>query len=251
MSFGPAVASIVHRRFDFACRSHPIALGPDVGRRHPIPRNGSPLMPGRNQDVSTWTDSELISSCQKGNARAWRALVDRYRRLVYGIPRIQGLGRADAEEVFQIVFTELIGSLGRLRDPDSLGAWLSTTARRTAQHLHSRERRRNRLHTKAEWVMDPDPPDSGQEAIERLEERERVRRALDSLGDPCRTLLLGLFADPPRSYRELARELDLAIGSLGPTRARCLARLRRNLEWGKTPGPGRAVSKPDAPKARR
>lgn len=174
------------------------------------------------------SDAELVAACRRGDARAWRELVDRYRRLVYGIPRSLGLQAADADEIFQQTFSELVRSLSRLRHPDRLEAWLVTTAHRACFRLRRVERRRTRLHEAAarEWPAEDAPADA---AIERLRESERLRRLVDSLGDPCRGLILGLFADPSRSYRVLARELGVAIGSIGATRARCLERLRRRI----------------------
>jgi RNA polymerase sigma factor (sigma-70 family) len=178
------------------------------------------------------SDAELVAACRQGDARAWRELVDRYRRLVYGIPRSLGLQPADADEIFQQTFSELVRSLSRIRQADRLEAWLVTTAHRACFRFRRVEHRRARLHEAAalEWPAEDPPADA---AIERLREGERLRRVVDSLGDPCRGLIIGLFADPVRPYRVLARELGIAIGSIGATRARCLERLRRRISRGR------------------
>jgi RNA polymerase sigma factor (sigma-70 family) len=141
-----------------------------------------------------------------------------------------GLQPADADEVFQQTFSELLRSLPALRDRSRVEAWLVTTVRRASIRVRSDARRRVRL-AEASAVSGPLPAMSPDPAVafERLVEGERVLRDVESLGEPCNKLLIGLFSSPPRSYRELARELGLAVGSLGATRARCIERLRLRL----------------------
>jgi RNA polymerase sigma factor (sigma-70 family) len=182
-------------------------------------------------DFTRLPDADVLDWCSRHEPRAWRELVRRYRRLVFGIPQAMGLQAADADEVFQQTFSALLRDLPKLRDPDRLEAWLVTTSRRAALRLLRSERRRRRL--AEDSVMDtsrlPGPVDPAEE-IELLRRGERLRRAVESLGEPCRTIVFGLFASPPRPYREMARELGLAAGSLGPTRGRCLERLRSRLD---------------------
>ncbi len=200
-------------------RHHRLVLRPAVPAR-PMPR--PPADPGRR------SDADLVMACRQGDARAWRELVDRYRRLVYGIPRSVGLQPADADEIFQHTFAELLRSLPRLHDPGRIEAWLVTTAHRASLRLRRAERRRIRLQETAArgWPAGDAPPEV---ALDRLREGERLRRVVDSLGEPCRGLILGLFSDPARPYQVLARELGVAIGSIGAMRARCLERLRRRF----------------------
>lgn len=195
--------------------------------RPTLHRERAPL--GRIEDRSRSTTSELVADCQEGDALAWRELVTRYRRLVFGVARACGLQVSDAEDVFQQTFAELARSLGRLREPERLEAWLCTTARRAAIRLKSSETRRARSLADPSLELAPASPEAFEERLDRLRMAERVRRELEALGPPCSTLLLGLFASPPRPYRELARQAGLAVGSLGATRARCLERLRRRL----------------------
>ena len=193
-------------------------------------------MAERLEEPSQPSDAELVAACARGNARSWRDLVQRYRRLVFGIPRALGLQPADAEEVFQHTFAELVRALPNLRDANRLAGWLATTAHRESIHVRRGDRRRLRL---AEDVviqgLFQDAPPAADAAIERLYEREQLARALEQLGDPCRRLLLAMFSDPPRPYEALAAELGVAIGSLGPTRARCLGRLRTRLQHLRAP----------------
>jgi RNA polymerase sigma factor (sigma-70 family) len=175
-------------------------------------------------------DAELVAGCARGDARSWRDLVNRYRRLVYGIPRALGLQPADADEVFQHTFAELARGLPRLRDGNRLAGWLATTAHRESVRVRRGDRRRLKLEEAAmnEGLFFDAPP-GADAAIERLYEREHLSRALEQLGEPCRRLLLARFTDPPQPYKLLAAELGVAIGSLGPTRARCLGRLRSRM----------------------
>jgi RNA polymerase sigma factor (sigma-70 family) len=187
-----------------------------------------------SRDFSRLSDADLLGECANGEARAWRELVTRYRRLVYGIPQAMGLQPADADEIFQQTFAELLRGLPALRDLSRVEAWLVTTARRASLRLKRDERRRMRLAEAGAMngsvpAMAPDPA----AAVERLREGERVLRDVEALGEPCHKLLIGLFSTPPRSYQEMARELGLAMGSLGPTRARCLERLRLRLARGR------------------
>jgi RNA polymerase sigma factor (sigma-70 family) len=186
------------------------------------------MSPSGRTDYSRAPDDLLVEACRRGEHLAWRELVNRYRRLVYGISRAVGLQPADADEVFQHTFAELVRHLPRLREPSRLEPWLVTTARRASVRLR-REERRRRLLADRSAVESATVAPSIDSALDRVREGERLRRALESLGEPCHGLLAGLFADPARPYRELARALGLAVGSLGALRARCLERLRRRL----------------------
>src|SRR5262245_48097125 len=102
-------------------------------------------MADRLADPSQPGDADLVAACARGDARSWRILVSRYRRLVYGIPRALGLQPADAEEVFQHTFAELVRALPNLRDGSRLAGWLATTAQRASVRVRRGDRRRVRL----------------------------------------------------------------------------------------------------------
>src|SRR5262249_2896490 len=151
----------------------------------------------------------------------------------------------DGEEVCQHTCTALLESLPRLRDASRLEAWLVTAARRAALRLKRGDRRRAGLSEAwARGAGASNPGSAPEDEIERIRRGERLRRALEGLGDPCRALRTALFSEPPRPYRQVARDLGLAVGSLGATRARCLERLRRRLLRARAagapapPGPG-------------
>ena len=176
------------------------------------------------------SDEALLVRCRNGDGDAWQSLVNRYQRLIYAVPRRAGLDEHAAADVFQSVFAELIGQIGRIRQPDRLQAWLVTTARRkTLKAISSRagvsldDESGSSL---VETLVHPDPlPD---EVLLELERQQALRLAIAALDDRCRHLLEGLYcADEPATYDSLSGLLGIPVGSIGPTRARCLDKLRR------------------------
>ena len=182
------------------------------------------------------TDRELLSACREGDESSWEALVDRYQRLIYTIPRRAGLNQDQASEVFQDVFVTLLQKIDDINDPDRLHAWLVTAARRKTWRLLSKERSWKGVDTESEddedslnLVVDNNPlPD---EVLLRLEEQHRVRTAVAELDERCQKLLTMLYYETePPSYAEIADAFGTSEGSIGPTRARCLKKLLRLLE---------------------
>ena len=181
------------------------------------------------------SDQELVVACRRGDQPAWERLIRRYQRLIYAIPLRAGLDEDHAAEIFQDVFTTLYQKLNDLEQPEKLHAWLVTTARRKTLHAISKAQlQQSHVNTDddpylATSIMDEAPlPD---EQLLILEEQHRIRMALSSLDERCKTLLQMLFyvSEPP-SYAEIATALGLPEGSIGPTRARCLAKLLRMLK---------------------
>jgi RNA polymerase sigma factor (sigma-70 family) len=173
-------------------------------------------------------DGALLARCRSGEARAWRLLLERYERLVYSIPLSFGLSRDDAAEVAQATFTELIRSLDRIEFEDRLTAWLGTVAKRQTIRVFERHRRDAALEAAAghavATAMDP--------AIveERVADVEWVVQALALVPERCQRLLKALyFDDAEPSYAEVAAALGIPLGSIGPSRARCLAAMRSAL----------------------
>ena len=183
------------------------------------------------------TDKELLIACRNGDESSWEALVDRYQRLIYTIPRRAGLDQDQASEVFQDVFVTLLEKIDDINDPDRLHAWLVTAARRKTWRLVTKERSLRGVHSDEEdtgeddlaQVVDSNPlPD---EVLLQLEEQHRVRTAVAALDERCQNLLTMLYyqTEPP-SYAEIADAFGTSEGSIGPTRARCLKKLLRLLE---------------------
>jgi RNA polymerase sigma factor (sigma-70 family) len=180
---------------------------------------------------TTTSDEALLDACLRGEQTAWDLLVDRYAALIYSVPLRFGFGEADAADVFQAVCVTLFENLGNIRAPKGLAAWIITTTSRQCIAL-ARQRNRElarRASGDTPELLDPEPlPD---EELLALERKQIVRVAISQLSSPCRELISTLFSDAPRraTYDQVARDLDMSPNSLGPTRARCLARLRRLL----------------------
>ena len=177
------------------------------------------------------SDEQLLAGCRRGEEGAWEALVLRYQRLIYAIPRRAGLDEDAAAEVFQDVFTTLLESVETIEQPSRLQAWLVTTAKRKTWRTVGRAKSlrpfaseegegEGEMYDLADEALLPD------EALTRLEEQHLVRAALLELGERCRALLQMLFYAPePPPYSEIAAALGTPEGSIGPTRARCLKKL--------------------------
>ncbi len=183
----------------------------------------------------TESDEALLRACRQGDPAAWERLIRRYQRLIYAIPRRAGLSDDLAAEVFQRVCVTLVEHLHRIERPDRLGAWLATTARRESwRQLRSHSSTTGALEGDEgdeALAMLPDPALLPDEVLERLERQHAVRRAIATLDERCRTLLTLLFYTPePPSYAAIAQSLGIPEGSIGPTRSRCLQRLRQALE---------------------
>jgi RNA polymerase sigma factor (sigma-70 family) len=181
-------------------------------------------------------DRDLIRRCRRGSAGAWQQLLNRYERLVYSIPLSYGLSRDDAADIAQITFTILIQSIDSLSEDSRLGPWLVTVARRHTWRLLDRNRR-ERASDRLEGVDVAERAvllgKSDADSIEHWELAEWLDTGLSKIGESCRELLLALYFQPERSsYAEVAAHLSMPIGSIGPSRARCLKRLRRVLGEG-------------------
>lgn len=172
----------------------------------------------------------LVSAASDGDQEAWNALVEHYTGLVWSVARGYRLGAADAGDVVQTTWLRLVENLDRLREPERVGAWLCTTARREClQKLRHGERQvpcaeMEPLHATMHRASGPE-----HEVVDADRDR-RLRAALDGMSGRCRTLLRILMADAAPSYEEVGAALGMPVGSIGPTRARCLQRLRLNVE---------------------
>ena len=170
----------------------------------------------------------MIRAANGGDDQAWSAIVDRFAGLVWSIARAHRLAPAEAADVAQTTWLRLVENLDRITEPERLGAWLATTTRREClRHIRLRSRE---LPTGEDGLFEA-PSDDGAE--QRLITRERtaaVRRAFRRISDRCQALLRLLAAPQELSYEEIAAALDMPIGAIGPTRARCLDQLRRAPE---------------------
>lgn len=177
----------------------------------------------------------LFRAAAEGDAAAWKALVERLAPLVWSVARAHGLSDADGHEVFQTTWFRLAQHLTRIREPEKVGSWLATTARHESLKIIRLARRESPAGDP--WVLDGPsadgtPEDAVLQAEDAAEHGERVRRlwsAFEELSDTCRRLLRVLMATPPPQYQEVSAALGVPVGSIGPTRLRCLRRLRALL----------------------
>lgn len=174
---------------------------------------------------------------------AWNRLVDGHSGLVWSV--IRGF-RFDAEtgkDVFQTVWLRLAEHLDNIREPAKLAGWIGQTTRNECVGL---VRQRTRVVISDDVAEMPEAadrtttpfPDPGA-GIERMEERLAVAAAFERLGERCQRLLRLLILDPPLSYEEISEQLELPVGSIGPTRSRCLDNMRNSPEISRITGGGR------------
>jgi len=168
----------------------------------------------------------LVRQAAEGDRWAWERLVDQYARLIWAVTRDFKLLESDAGDVFQVTWLRLLEHINKLEKPDRVGAWLAATARNEC--LRCLAARKKVILAKDDIVLEeaaaPEPEiDEGLLSAERS---QMVREALASLPWRWQRMLELLMADPPASYAEISDQLGLPVGSIGPTRSRCLARLR-------------------------
>ena len=179
------------------------------------------------------SDTQIVERCLGGDQDAWRALLDKYRSLIHAIPFKYGATPEDAADIFQSVCLELFSELPKLRDPRALRAWLmQVTAHKCFQWKQAKVRRAENNLDEIEEHLPPSmivPPTLTE--IEANEKEERLRKAITRLPDRSREIIQMLFyAQPPRSYIEVAEALGMARGSVPAIRARSLKRLQQILE---------------------
>lgn len=170
----------------------------------------------------------LVREAARGEARAWDLLVDRFAGVVWAVARGHGLSAADAADVSQTTWLRLAEHLERIREPERIGAWLATTAKHESLRTFRRAQRQVPVDPGLELVADPASDVDGDLLAE--ERDASLWRAFESLPPPCKSLLRTLMADPPPSYAEVSEVLGMPVGSIGPSRQRCLQRLRRRAE---------------------
>jgi RNA polymerase sigma factor (sigma-70 family) len=188
--------------------------------------------------IETPSNAELLQRCQAGDSHAWHLIVRRYGRLVHSVPVRYGLSQSEAEDVGQEVFWALAQQLERIEDPERLGGWLLTTARRFCWRVMQQRRQEqpDNLVDVAEndgiagQLIGATPPTYA-ELLAGWDRQEALQAGLARLGGRCRELLSLIFLDAGEpSYDEISTRLGMPKGSIGPTRNRCLSQLRDILE---------------------
>ncbi|WP_051451114.1 RNA polymerase sigma factor [Actinospica robiniae] len=184
-------------------------------------------MPSFTPESPDPSNAELLSAAAGGDQDAWNTLVARYGRLVWSVARSFRLSPADTADLSQTAWLRLVENLGSITESERLGAWLATTTRREAIRLL---RRRNReIPADEQEEQSDEGADGPEERILVDDEYRQLRAAMAQLPERCRTLLRVLAADSGASYAQLSAAMGLPIGSIGPTRARCLEKLRAHM----------------------
>jgi RNA polymerase sigma factor (sigma-70 family) len=172
--------------------------------------------------------TELVDAASAGDSQAWGAIVDRYDRLVWSVVRGYRLDNATSADVCQTVWMRLVEHLDRIRDPERLPSWLCSTARNEALRVSRAQKRTIPSDFEYDMVDSSLPPlDEGLLKDEQLVD---LVGGFGELDEDCQHLLRLLVADPPMDYDMISELIGRPKGSIGPTRARCLGKLRRILE---------------------
>lgn len=165
----------------------------------------------------------LVAAAERGDEAAWNALVDRFSGLMWHVIRGFRLPRAAGEDIFQVTWLRATEHIGRIRNPDAFGGWLATTARNECLRAVRRQQR-ERLQADPEVIVDTKAAlDQGMLDEAR---NEQLWAAFEQLPAKCQHLLRLMLTEPAISYDEVSEVLNIPVGSIGPTRSRCLKRLR-------------------------
>ena len=173
--------------------------------------------------------TDLVTRARNGDKQAWDALVERYAPLVWSICRRHRLGSADAQDVSQSVWLQLVSQLNKVRDPAALPGWLATTAQRESGKARRAARRSLAVGHVLDAARIPGRQTGMAEHELLLAERDAVlHEAFTRLPSCCQRLIAMLIEDPPVPYAQISAKLGIPIGSIGPNRGRCLDKLRRD-----------------------
>jgi RNA polymerase sigma factor (sigma-70 family) len=176
-------------------------------------------------DIAAW-----LRQAAEGDRQAWNRLVTQYGRLIWSITVRFKLTESDAADVVQTTWMRLIEHIDRIEQPDRVGAWLASTARNECLRHVAARKRIVLVHEDEEFDGADHHEPAVDEALLAAERAQVVQHAMMQLPQRWQRLMQLLMSDPPVSYAEISDELGLPVGSIGPTRGRCLARLRVLLE---------------------
>jgi|SRR5205814_4431594 RNA polymerase sigma factor (sigma-70 family) len=171
--------------------------------------------------------ADLVTRARKGDQQAWDVLVERYSPLIWSICRHYRLSRADAEDVGQRTWLQLVNHLGAIREPAALPGWLTTTTRRECNQIVHAARGRQ-----AGQLLDENIPDkqirTAEQELLAAERHAALREAFTCLSPSRQQLMAMLIEDPPVPYTEISAKLGIPVSSIGPTRRRCLDQIRHH-----------------------
>ena len=182
-------------------------------------------VPSQRDEIDTSDVAQLVRLAAEGDRRAWEGLVDQYSRLIWAITRDFKLMESDAADVAQVTWLRLLEHIHRIEHPDRVGSWLAATARNEC--LRSLAARKKVVLADDSVTLEgvaAHEPDVDEQLL-AAERAQVVREAVSRLPRKWQQMLEMLMADPPVSYAEISDQLGLPVGSIGPTRRRCLVRL--------------------------
>ena len=183
------------------------------------------------------SDPELIEAARESDEEAWEQIVARYQPLINAISRRYRLAPSDAHDVSQHVWMQLLDHIDKLREPRALRGWIAVTTTHRCYEISRGQKRSvsvdplaigsfDLVDTAAKRMNSDGRLDIDDDLL-RAEERSAIRQGLAELTEVQQQLLLLLVADPPVPYCEIGRRMNLPTGSIGPTRARLLTKLRK------------------------
>jgi RNA polymerase sigma factor (sigma-70 family) len=178
--------------------------------------------------ASQWPDEKLVHACLNGDHVAWSGLIEKYKNLIFSIPIKFGVSHDEANDIFQSVCAELLVHLSNLREPKALPKWLMQTSYH--QCLRWKKQRLTLIDDSSIDGMDVTTDELPDSIVFQVEREQIVREAVTAMPKRCQNMVRMLFfEDEPRPYDEIAKELNLATGSIGFIRGRCLTKLRKFL----------------------
>jgi RNA polymerase sigma factor (sigma-70 family) len=196
-----------------------VSASRDTARKNP-PSNGS---------RAAWPDARLVRECVGGSEEAWRALIFKYKNLIFSIPVKYGFSADDSTDIFQSVCLDLLSELPKLRKVKALPKWIMQITAHKCFHRKQQQQRTDVLDPAAKEFQQSSPP-RAEDILREAEVEQNLRQAMAELSPRCRELVQMLFYDEPaRPYQEIAEILGIAVGSIGFIRQRCLERLRKRL----------------------
>ncbi|MCW5961348.1 MAG: sigma-70 family RNA polymerase sigma factor [Pyrinomonadaceae bacterium] len=180
------------------------------------------------------SDAALVKKCRRGDEISWNALVDRYQRLIFAVPRRAGLSEAQSADILQEVFLTLFEKLDEIERPEKIRSWLVTTAKFKTWSAVRSEKGFYSAQTEEEMEFEmaslKDEAPLAEEKLIELEQQHQIRTALKELEERCQKILSMIYlTEPSASYAEVAEAIGVGSTSISPLRARCLKKLEKIL----------------------
>jgi RNA polymerase sigma factor (sigma-70 family) len=192
-------------------------------------RNADRVAPALDEVRAAWTDARLVRECVGGSEEAWRALISKYKNLIFSIPLKYGFSTGDSRDIFQAVCLDLLSELPKLREVKALPKWIMQVTAHKCFHRKHQQQRTDVLDP-ASKEFEQSTPSRSEDILREAEDEQNLRQAMAELSPRCKQLVHMLFYDEPaRPYQEIAETLGMAVGSIGFIRQRCLERLRKRL----------------------